>query len=460
MRKIALLLVILLLCALIPSCTSVPEQPTSGKEIGEVEDSYRRMIYTQPLSPGRGGAFFNNLLYTSMGTVINLAAREMFVACSDPLCNHSEWTCATVALKSSNGILISPNSAPDDLVFYLGERQFVGIDEDRHVTFNHRILRYHFYTGDLSVLAENLPSEPSSFCIDPWTENLFFQQRVVNEAGETEASLYILNGKTGKLEIIPTPNIYPSVRCAIGDVVYFTDPRDGMYYSVDLSQKERVVMEAEEPVIDDTYRFYEDNPTEVQVPVPDELLPLCEEYGKKPYKTYTKHDLYRVKKGDKNATPELVAKDISYFGYNDDYVFYCEFDPKYVIAYYLTLYHDERGVRQYQTYPLETVDVPQNADLVIDFEEYYAPIHVLDAKTLEEVAVIASEGYYIQPQSDLELVNDGIFVTWKYLDPQMYLRRLTGGSDEVQKTFGYLYFDKHDLTYEDTVVFRLSEDEH
>ncbi|MBR0443178.1 MAG: hypothetical protein IIX15_02440, partial [Clostridia bacterium] len=323
---------------------------------------------------------------------------------------------------ASDCMVISPNSAADDLVFYLANTELVGVGENHQGIFNHRILRYHFYTGDLTVLAEHLPSEPIGFSIDPQTENLFFDQHVVNEAGETEVSLYILNGRTGKLKIIPTPNIYPSVTCIIGDVVYLMNYKDGTSYSVDLSQKEPALMEAE-PMLNGSYLFYEDNPTEVQIPVPDELLPLCEEYGKEPYKIFTKSDLYRVIKGDESATTVLVAKDISYFGYNDDYVFYCEFDPKYVIAYYLTLYND-RGVRQYQTYPLDAPNVPHNANLVIDFEQRNAPIHVLDAETLEEVAVIYSEGYYIESTLDLRFVNDGAFVTWRYLDPQMYLTRL------------------------------------
>ena len=449
MRKIALLLVLLLLCALIPSCTSVPD-PNEDVEVPE--EDYRTLISSVSLGSGMQGMFFNNLLYTSRGTVINLETREMFSACSDPLCDHSGWPCANLVLMASDCMVISPNSAADDLVFYLANTELVGVGENHQGIFNHRILRYHFYTGDLTVLAEHLPSTPVSISIDPQTENLFFQQHVVNEAGETEVSSYILNGKTGKLKIIPTFNMSLSVTRIIGDVVYLMNYKDGTSYSIDLSQKEPALMEAE-PMLNGSYLFYEDNPTEVQIPVPDELLPLCEEYGKEPYKIFTKSDLYRVIRGDESATPELVAKDVMYSGYSGDYVFYCEFDPKYVTAYYLTYYYNKQGARQYQTYPLGTVDLPQNVSLIIEFEPKYAPIHVLDAETLEEVAVIYSEGYYIDLILDLKFVNDGAFVTWRYLDPQMYLTSMTGGSDEVQETFGYLYFDKHDLTYEDTIVF-------
>ena len=117
-------------------------------------------------------------------------------------------------------------------------------------------------------------------------------------------------------------------------------------------------------------------------------------------------------------------------------------------------FQDEKKVRHFESYTLDAANVPESAGLVNDFNGYYAPIHILDAKTLEEVAVIDSDEYWIDPWSDLRLMGDGVFVTWQSRDEQIYIERLTTGRKKT--TFGYLSFDKSHLTDEDTMVIKES----
>ena len=353
MEKFRFLMFILSLCLLLSSCATVQDLPpdmvitppdTEISTLDTISDeqsgAYRKIVAAEYIGGGRNGVFWNHLMFTSLAEVINLESGEVLSACSDPLCNHSGDGCAKRVLMGANDMLVSSSSDQNDLVLYISNDQ-VTIDAEQSVTQNHRVLRYQFYTGEVSVLAENLPWEPLYFGIDPVTDNLFFQQRLISESGETEVFLYILNGKSGKLDILPTPNMYPSAEYVVGDVVYFYDANSGGYFCFDLSQEELVMQEADSPDNYEDYVYYRENVMDVRVYVPDDLLPLYEEYGKEPYKVYTKYDMYRVKSGDESATPELVAKDILTGWAVGDYFLYYEFDPQYIASYFMDYAEDE-----------------------------------------------------------------------------------------------------------------------
>ena len=451
MKKIRFLFIVLSLCLLLSSCASIPEQEEAG---------YRNVIRADKVSGSEPGAFWNNLVFTSK-KIINLETGEAISICSDPLCDHRTDGCAKKVLMGADDILVSSASSQDDLILYVFNDEMNALP-DETVTQNYQVLRYHFHTGEVTVLAENLPGDTFSFGIDPLTENLFFEQRSVNEIGETEYFLYILNGKTGELVILPTPNMVLNAKYMIGDVVYCLDGYSSGYYSIDLSQEELVIHAVETPEEYGDYRYYRENITQERVYVPDELLPLYEKYGKEPYQVFTKGDLYRVNLQEENAVPELVAQNISICGRIGDYIYYYEFAPRHVITYFLTYYHDSNGVRHFEKYTSDDPNVPEGASLVTEFNEYYAPIHILDADTLQEVAVIESQDYWIDPMFNLRLMGDGVFVTWQERAPEQYLYKMTdAAASYIRKYFfGYLYFNKSYLTDADTIVFDLSENEY
>ena len=464
MQKFRFLLIALALCLLLPSCATTADMgyvppdtqvPSSDTENKVPQDDYREIVTAKYIGGGRNGVFWNNLLFTSQAEVINIETGEVISACSDPLCNHSGDSCARSVLLGAN-MLVSSSSSQNDLVLYISNND-TDISADKSVTRNYKILRYHFYTGEATVLAENLPSDPVFFGIDPLTENLYLQQRSVNEAGETEAFLYILNGKTGDLGVIPTPDMYLSVQCAVGDVIYCIDGNGSGYYSIDLLQEELAITAVAEPPLGNaSYRYYRENITEERVYIPDELLPLCEEYGVEPYCVYTKFDMYRVKEGEEDTEPELVAQNVFTGARAGDYFYYYEFAPQYVCSYFVDYYTDEKGARKSLSYSVDDPDVPQSARLFHSFRQYYVPIHILDAETLQEITVIESEEYWIEPLFNLHFANDGVFVTWEQRDTEADFLKDENANLNRVRVFGYLHFNKPNLPYEDTVVFDVS----
>ena len=257
------------------------------------------------------------------------------------------------------------------------------------------------------------------------------------------------------LDILPTPNMLLSARYVVDDTVYCLDSISGEYYCINLSHDELVIQKVDTVKEYGDYRYYRENIVEEKIFIPDELLPLCEKYGVEPYRVFTKFDMYRVKIGEENAEPELVAQNILDGGRVGDYFYYYEFAPQHVISYFIDYYADEKGARHFLKYSLDDPDVPQSAHLVNEFNEYYVPIHILDVATLQEVTVIESEQYWVDPMYDLRLVGDGVFVTWQERDPLTYLNKMTNGYTP-KRIFGYLYFNKPLLDETDLVTFDLS----
>ena len=338
MQKFCFLLIALALCLLLPSCATVEDLPPdmivtppdkeeipttdTGEQVQKGE--YRKLLTTSSIGASRKVVYWNNLVFTSKAEIINLENGRVLSACSDPLCDHQKDSCANRVLQAAKAIQASHASPRDELVLYVMRQMLVSVIDNQTPVFSNKILRYHFNTGEMTVLVEDLPGGGSSFYLDPVTDNIFFYQSLLNDAGETETYLYILNGLTGKMDIVPMIDVAFTVKYVIGDVVYGTNAQSGQHYCIDLSQKKLVIEEAEanENLESSEYRYYRENEVEERVYIPDELIELYEELGGKPYRDFTKYDLYRVNLKQENATPELVAKGIAYHKVEGDYVIY------------------------------------------------------------------------------------------------------------------------------------------
>lgn len=467
MKKFCFLFVILSLCLLLPSCATTrdlpPDMVITPSNVDDVapdtknqvqSGEYRKLIRAEKINnSGLQGAFWNNWVITSKGKIINLATKEVFSVCSDPLCEHRGDRCLKNVFLGSRSLLVSPNSTQGDLIIYVANTKS-SISEDKTVSQNHRLLRCNYSTGEVSVLCENLPGPDFSLSIDSKTEVILFQQYLVNDVDEREYFLYLVNGKTGKVDILNI-NAPLSAKYVLDDMVYFGQS-GGSMYCIDLSKKELTLEESatEIPENHSGYVYYTENPFEERVYVPDDIVPLCEKYGQETYQDFTGYDLYRINILQENPKPELVAQRVLKYGVNDDYVYYFEFDPQYVTSVLYTQHYDERGIKKIAMYSADDPDAPEADAMRNVFSGSYVPVHVLDTATLQEVAVIESEQYWIDSVQS-KLMGDGMFVTWKGRAPEEYL---TANSDIVRtKAFGYLYFNKPYLTFEDTVEFDLSE---
>ena len=472
MKKFHSLIFLLSLCLLLSSCATVEDLPSdmviapdaanttdpSSDVKNEASNSeFRSLINSREmlLSSSGGdfyGAFLNNLLFTNKGKIVNLETSEVFSACSDPLCDHKKDACADKVLFACESMVVSQNAAQGNTVLYLARKDLTAL-EDMTATINHRLLRYNFTNGEVSILAENLPGPDIDIIFDPKTDNIFFSQQLINDEGAREHYLYVVNGITEKMYVFQTDaKLY--IQYAIGDVVYCWDDQNDIAYGIDFSGKEPVLAEAEFLVAEayGGYQYYHKNTSVERVYVPDDMISICEKKGQPTYKEYTKYDLYRRRAFEENAELELVAENIVYSTMNDNYVCYYEFAPVYITSVLTASYYDERGMKQYGSYFADDPDAPEKGVLRNQFSEYYVPIHVLDAETLQEVAVIDSEQYWIDA-SDFKLVGDGVFVKWQGRAPEEYL---TQNSAVVRiKGSGYLYFDQPYLTDEDMIVFDL-----
>ena len=450
----------LILCLLLTSCVSASDsltvdpgtsnpvpsdpkpQPQPVEEIPEGE--YRDVVYTSTLNSGTRGSGGHDLVVTSSSLVIDLETLKSRYACGEEGCGHTKDSCPAYILRTGNTVLLSSDSTPDNVIGYISD------------TNRGQIYRLDFSTGEKTVLCDKLPKDGFSFGIDPMTDNIFITLSVVGDDEQIEHYLYVVNGKTGQLRTLDTLDAGLRARYVIGDVVYCSDYLGDGSYRVDLSQESLALKETrlETEYICGGYRYYRENVVEERVSVPDDLISLCEAYGKEAYREFTKYDLYRVNVLQKDAAPEFVAANVIASGRNADYVYYYEFAPEHVVSYYMYYFQDEKNVRHYESYTLDAANVPEGVGLVNEFNGYYAPIHILDAKTLKEVAVIDSEEYWIDPTSDLRLAGDGVFVTWQSRDEQVYVERLTTGRKKI--TFGYISFAKPNLTDEDTRVIQES----
>jgi len=276
---------------------------------------------------------------------------------------------------------------------------------------------------------------------------LFFSQSLVDDDGENEYFFYIMDGKTGKTDILSTHDMPLSAEYMIGNTVYCYIYTTDEYVCIDLSQKELTVQPTEQRGEYGDYRYYEENVTQERVYVPEDFLPLCEEHGEKTYQEYTKFDLYRVDLRREDATPELVAEDVLRYQRKGNYVYYYEFAPRYLLTFYGGMIDTEAGYYAPRAYMLDDPNVCEGIGLINEFTEYHVPIHVLDATTLEEVAVIESEQYWI---SELHVMGNGAFVVWEDRDIPKHYANLSGMY--YQTTYGYLYFNKPKVSYEDTVI--------
>jgi len=389
MQKFRFLLIALVLCMLLPSCTPTADMgyiPTDDDSIATdtqpqtQNGEYRDIIGTEHMKlsgSSMQGALWNNLVFTSKAMVIDLETGETFSACSDPLCDHRGEGCARRVLLGADALLPSYSSTQDDLVLYIGRSDLVSIVDDHTVTYNHRILRYHFYTGEVTVLAENLAGPNMLFSIDPATDNLFLNQSLVNDDGEHDLYLYIVNGKTGKVQILPTADMGLSAQYVIGDTVYCTHNKSGNSYCIDLSPKKPVVQETEMETVGvhDGYKYYAEKVGEQRIWVPDDVIPISEEHGKEPYRDFTKYDLYRVSILQEDASPELVAQGIAEYGVNDRYVYYLDFAPEYRGSHWVATDFTKQVPDIVSYYAFDDPSVPEGAALRNIFREDYGPVH-------------------------------------------------------------------------------------
>lgn len=462
MQKFRFLLIALALCLLLPSCATVEDLPPDmvitppdteaslpDAESDVPQGDYRDILFTPLFSKG---TFWKNWLFTPKAKIINLETGETFSVCNDPLCtNHNDVSCVQSIFIGVDAIMVSPASTQDDLVIYLGRREAASIVGDQ----NYQLLRFHFNTGEVTVLAEHLPGPQMLFWLDPKTENIFLSQYLLDDEGNREAFLYVINGKTGKTDILPINDFELSMEYAIGDTVYGSTSEGS--YCIDLSQKEPVMKktEMETRSVYGGYQYYAEVVAERRVWVPDDVIPISEEYGRQPYKDFTEYDLYRVSILQENITPELVAQGITTYGMSENgkYLYYYDFAPQHVVSYFSCTREDEYGMRRYDCYEIGAPDVPEDATLLNVFTKNHAAIHVLDVSTLQEITVIESDEYYLEPfQTCFQILGDGVSVGWQRRDPQAYM----GMKTNWDKTYGYLYFNKPYLTFEDTVDIDLS----
>ncbi len=400
-------------------------------------------------NPGRI-AFFNNFAITAKGAIINLETNEEFSACNDPLCNHQNQYCEEMILKLNRSIMTSPSSTPDDLILYMTRTLFgVTTDEESQplqALANDQIIRYHYYTGELVVLCEHLPGSGSSFYLDPKTENLIFYNYVVTDSGKEELALYIVNGWTGECRIVPTPDMNLSLEYAIDDTLYFRDFLSNAAYSMDLS-REKLALDHAEMIdcidISNGYAYYLEKVGEERLYVPDDILPLCEQYKKESFQDFELYDLYRVNIMDKDAQPELVAERVSSrIGCVENYVYYYEFAPEYLLSYFSYVSVLDR---KFGNYRIDDPSVPHNAILFNVFAEEMGALHILDADTLEPVAVIDAEQYEISPPGTFS--NSGVFIDFDGCEIEDFLE----DSGRVARKSGYIPFNKPFLTDEDII---------
>ena len=131
MQKFRFLLIALVLCMLLPSCT-----PTVDMGFASPDAGFRDIIYAGLLSEG---AFWNSWVITPKAKVIDLESREVFSVCSDPLCDHSGEGCARRVFLGADAILISQDSTQDDLILYIARSDLVSIVDDHTVIQNHQL---------------------------------------------------------------------------------------------------------------------------------------------------------------------------------------------------------------------------------------------------------------------------------------------------------------------------------
>ncbi len=400
MTRFILCPIILLL--ILTSCTPIPDEiPGLSENHGTdddhtdtpgavIDDGYRDVYISNDILRDRYGIAFDG------GNVIALDTNEVFSACNDPLCDHtSHYYCAERILSDSS-IMVSPSSTPDDLILYLSRRLVnVKFDEETQTAeglVNDQILRYHYYTGELVVLCENLLRFPNFFGLDPKTENIFFSSYAVNDAGESENTLYILNGKTGEMRTVPTSNRTFDPAYMVDDVLHGYLTADDMVYSIDLSSEEPVLEETGMRCksVYDRYAYYTEKVGEERLYVTDDVRALCEQYGD-PYKDFSIYDFYRVNIMEEDAEPELIARGVSEGNCTGKYVYYYEYvTPQYIESYLTFRYGTEvlaanRSGRP-TSYPLGDPDAPENMIMRHSFSKSDGEQHVLDMKTLEPVA--------------------------------------------------------------------------
>ncbi|MBQ8717796.1 MAG: hypothetical protein IJY66_00845 [Clostridia bacterium] len=192
MQKFRFLLIALALCLLLPSCATVEDLPPDmvitppdteaslpDAESDVPQGDYRDILFTPLFS---NGTFWKNWLFTPRAKIINLETGETFSVCNDPLCtNHNNKSCVQSIFIGVDAIMVSPASTQDDLVIYLGRREAASIVDDHTVIHNYQLLRFHFYTGEVTVLAENLPGPQMLFWLDPKTENIFLSHYLLDD---------------------------------------------------------------------------------------------------------------------------------------------------------------------------------------------------------------------------------------------------------------------------------------
>ncbi|MBQ7337383.1 MAG: hypothetical protein IJW40_11725 [Clostridia bacterium] len=436
---------------LLSSCTPIPSELPEFSEQhdsddADVQNALQDAGYRDICFPYMGGfAIWDHWALTTHGEFVDLTTYEMFSACNDPLCAHSSQHCAQNTLEWSEFVLVSPNSTQDDLIFYIQAMSSRQLSDGTMIP-NKYLARYHYYTGEIVVLYDNLTVKAQSFGLDPATENLFVVDYINNDEGETERAIYIINGKTGKRQMIDIPCKSFSIKYAIGDILYCMDSINGTFYQIDLSVKEPV-WETIEMIncidVSHGYAYYLEKIGEEQLRVPDDIVPLCEQYGKEPVRNFESYNLYRVNIMEKNAHPELVAEGVtSMSGCVGNYVCYYEYEPKYLFSYFSFVSFADRT---YGNYRIDDPNIPANAVLFNVFSENVGALHILDADTLEPIAVIDSEQYAIKPTFKLSTL--GIFVDFEGCEVEHYL---SGSGTTVIKA-GYIPFAKGSLTDEDVV---------
>ena len=436
-------------CLLFTACTPISNNPSAPpSEVNTVspspESTSRNMTpasYTHVI--------WNGTAFTKEGIVVDLTTGESFSACNDPLCtNHTDSTCAVNILKSVSDFAVSPSSTQSDLIMYIARVQHVVTgnekDQEYQAMANHQILRYHYYTGALEILRENLLRTVGSFAIDPLTEDIYYTTYVVDKNGDQQLAFCILNGITGKNRIVTTTSHEYSPMYARENILYCRGV--DMFYRIDLSKAEPVF----EPTgyqgnrIVDGYLYYMENIGSERVYAPDNIIAVSEEYGVPAYADYDFFNLYRKDITKEDAQPELIAEHVASGSAASNCIWYLEAEPRYHTSFFWSDSRNSTGGQN--AYSLDDPNVPVGARLLHAFSEHDSTLHVLDANTLEPITVIDLEQYYlfgIIPS----LQSEGIVAQFYGHSLEDYL----DGKGFPKSFTGFIPFSKNILTDEDII---------